>query len=157
MLDLERIRTRCREQLAQAEAEENEKMILRFRAIRQALQEDDCFSNRRKREKIRLAFIAWLDFPLQEKEEFLKKMEDAARRPGILLCPVGNGKTVQVNAILDPEIEDYYQFSNGIICKIREETSFYYLRDGKWICDGDLQRWFEDPQYCCESLRYQLL
>lgn len=158
MLTLEMIRTRCRELLAQAESEGNERNIWRFQGLSKALQEDDCFTNHEKRKMIQFPFLYWMDFPREEKEEFFRHIEEASRFPGILHCPDGNGKTVPVKAILEPSVEYYCQFSNGTICKIREETNFYYLnRDGRWVYDGSLQRWFEDAQYSYETLRYTLL
>ena len=32
----------------------------------------------------------------------------------------------------------------------------YKLSDGQWVYDGSLQKWFEDPWYDYEPLRYEI-
>ena len=155
MLNIQMIRTRCRELLAQAEAKGNERNIRKFRNLSAALLEDDCFSDPEKRNIIHFPVLA--GFPREEKEEFYRHMEEANRFPGILYCSGVNDNTFPVKTILEPSVEHYCQFSNRTVCIIRNETSFYYRNsDGKRFYDGSLQSWFEDSQYACETLRYTL-
>lgn len=58
MLNMQMIRTRCRELLAQAEAEGNERNIRKFRNLSAALLEDDCFSDPEKRNIIHFPVLA---------------------------------------------------------------------------------------------------
>lgn len=68
-----------------------------------------------------------------------------------------NGKTFCQEAILDPDVEEYFRFDSGLIFKIVNDMSFYYLDgDGRWIHDGDLQRMFIDPQYSFIRIGYSL-
>ena len=158
MLNLEMIRTRCRELLEIAIEEQNETKIRRLTELHTFLQADNCLSTHRNRDMARTALVVRLDFPYGEMDAFLDHLDAAACVPGLLYCSDETEQRVPVPAILDPEIEHYYQFSSGIIFKVRYETEFYYLSsDGRWIYDGGLERQFIDSQYPYTSLSYKLL
>lgn len=97
-------------------------------------------------------------------DEFIKikeSLEDSFKVKGILYVSGRDGREYPEEVILDPEVEGYYQFlPHGLVCKTvsmgNGYDQTYKLCDGQWVYDGSLQKWFEDPGYDYETLRYEI-
>lgn len=162
MLNLDIIRRRCRELLIQAELENNQKKRKRLLECYRRFQEDDCFSNPQKRKDNYFLLFMGLDFSMDEAYDYCEYMENASAAPGVLLPIRWNGKEKMegkpVEAILNPAVENYYQFESGTIFKIRNGTQYYRLNsDGEWFYDGSLQRRCEDAAYRFWRIGYRIL
>lgn len=147
MLNLEIIRQRCEELLAQAEREKNLEKRKRFLEYRQRLQEEDCFSNARKRAQNCL-MLPYLGFSLDEAYAYNTYMENATEVRGELLSKLRDGSEYPIKTVLNPEIEDYYQFDWGPVFKVRNGRESYYLRgNGVWERDLSLLRRMFEGDY----------
>ena len=69
-----------------------------------------------------------------------------------------NGDTIRTEAILRPSVEDYYKFDAGLIFKFdKNNQGYYYLVDGKWKYNGDIQRRFYNLNYDYDSIGFELI
>ena len=116
MLTLEIIRQRCEELLAKAEREKNPEKRKQLLEYRQRLQEEDCFSNARKRAQNCL-MLPYLGFSLDEVCAYKAHMENATEVRGVLLSKLRGGSEYPIKTVLNPEIEDYYQFDWGPVLR----------------------------------------
>lgn len=161
MLNLEIIRQRSRELLILAEQENDPKKLARLLECSRLLQEDDCLSNRRKREPLCSMLVTRLGFEPDEAYDFYEYLNHATEVWGELISTWSNGKEQAegkpVKALLNPEMEDYYQFESGRIFKVYDGTRFYYLDgDGNWVYDGSLQKRFYDSGYSYWRIKYRI-
>lgn len=161
MLDLDMIRQRCRERLILAELENDQKKRKRLLECEQLLREDDCFSNRRKREPLYQMLVTRLGFELDEAYDFYEYLDHATEVWGELIPIRWNGKEFvdgqPVKARINPEMEDYYQFETGRIFKVYDNLNFYYLNaDREWVHDGSLQKRFYESGDSYWRIKYRI-
>ena len=108
-----------------------------------------------------LLLAACFDYPIDKLIKIREYLEDSFKVKGLLYIHGRDGREYPEEVILDPEVEGYYQFfPHGLVCKTVSMGNgydrTYKLRDGQWVYDGSLQKWFEDPGYDYEILRYEI-
>jgi hypothetical protein len=108
-----------------------------------------------------LFLAACFDYPVDKIIKIREYLEDSFKVKGILYVLGSDGREYPEEVWLDPEMEGYYQFlPYGLVCKTvsmgNGYDQTYKLCDGQWVYDGSLQKWFEDPGYDYEPLRYEI-
>lgn len=153
---LQSIRSRCSMLLAAAVINDDKKRIKKLSEIEKFLKNDNCFVGASSIDSMYV--LLELGYNLDQVNEIYNSFNQIDVLSGLLEYVDESGNVVSVEALLCPSIEDYYKFKDGMIFKFnKNEQCFYYLIDGKWKYNGELQRKFYDTSYDYDSIGYKII
>lgn len=154
MDDLKTIRNRCDVLLAAANVSGDGILINRLNMVKDFLKDDNCFVG--VDTKTARYNLLRLGYDFDQADEIYNYYNKVEVFSGLLEFSDNEGNLIQVEAMLSPSVEDYYIFDNGLIFKFNNKNNnFYYLSDGKWIYDAELQRKFYDSGYNYERIYHK--
>lgn len=154
MDDLKTIRNRCDILLAAANVSGDAILINKLNKVKEFLKNDNCFVG--VDTKTARYNLLRLGYDFDQADEIYNYYNKVEVFSGLLEFSDNEGNLIQVEAMLSPSVEDYYIFDNGLIFKLNNKNNnFYYLSDGKWIYDAELQRKFYDSGYNYDRIFYK--
>lgn len=154
MFTMDELRQKCEECLQEAICRQDEELIERLCLDKQLLQDDDFF---KAADYLRVIFIMDdMGFTTKQAIELFNHYNPRKIVRGRLRCRENGGIYLTEEVDLQPDCESYYQFEDGTVFKAVNDSDFYWLCDGCWEYDGDLQRKIYDAQYEYSTIGYQL-
>lgn len=155
MDDLNIIRKRCDILLAAANNCGDKKRFDELKKIKKFLENDKCFM---ETDEFTVTYtLADLGYTLEQANDIYEYFNRVGILPGLLEYTDNEGNVIQIEAMLSPDVEDYYKFDNGNIFKFdNKKQKFYSLNNGKWVYDAELQRKFYDSGYNYERISYKI-
>ena len=154
MFSMDQLRQKCEECLQEAICRQDKALIARLRVDRELLQDDGFFKTA---DYLRVIFIMDdMGFTTKQAIELFNHYNPRKIVRGRLRCWENDGIYLTEEVDLQPDCESYYQFENGTVFKVVNDSDFYCLCGDHWEYDGGLQRKFYDVQYEYSTIGYQL-
>ena len=156
MDNLNTIRSRCDLLLAAANVSGDKKRVDKLIEVQKFLSDDNCFSS--VNEVDCTYFLLRLGYDFDEAKQIYDSFNTVQTVLGVLEYIDKNGNLHQFEAMLCPDVEDYYMFNNGLIFKFNNKSNkFYSLVDGDWVHNGGLQKKFYSSEYDYERIKYKII
>lgn len=153
---IDAVRIRYNSTLSEAKRNRNKAKIEKLEQYKQFLKKDDCFVGA---DPIKSLYcLLELGYNPDEVHKIYDYYNRVPTYRGYLKYVDKNGDTIRTEAILRPSVEDYYKFDTGLIFKFsKNDQGYYYLADGKWKYDGDIQRKFYNLNYDYDSIGFEII
>ena len=156
MDNLKTVRNRCDVLLAAANVSGDKERINTLLEVQEFLKDDNCFV---QADEFKFTyFMLSLGYNFDQLNKIYDYYNNIKTYSGILEYTDGDGNVFQEEAILCPDVEDYYMFDNGLIFKFdNRKNKFYSLIDGEWIYNSNLEKKFYDSEYDYERIQYKII
>lgn len=139
------LRYKCHQLLRQAMEQKDIHRVRRLSFIEGYLRRSDCLLHKNWCIQRPSDFLPDLGYDRQYVIEQERKIEEKYEFRGKLQYYDYKGQLHTQEAILDPEVEEYYTDACSGIYKIRYGASFYFLKeDGQWVFTPEAGREYYD-------------
>lgn len=146
--DLYTLRRKCKELYSEAVRSEDWQKACRLSFIQGYLRHDDCLLRRNWHQLAPSNFLPDLGYSREAILAAEERIEEKAKFKGKLQYTDKEGNVYTREAILDPDVEEYYAFEHFGFFKIHKSMGFYSLNwDGEWEFDAEAERRYYDTQY----------